>query len=51
MSKQGVVLAARILHELSELSVLVERAKQGWERAEGKNDDYYLDGVALNSFS
>jgi hypothetical protein len=48
MSKPGAVLAARIRTDLSELTLLVARAKQGWERAEKKDDDYYLDGVALN---
>jgi len=48
MSKAGATLAARILAELNELSQLAARAEQGWERAKKKNDDYYLDGVALN---
>lgn len=48
MNKGGKILAARILAELKEIVNLVERAKQGWERAKRKNDDYYLDGVALN---
>lgn len=48
MRKGGSVLAARILSEFRELSVLVERAVQGLERAKKRNDDYYMDGVALN---
>jgi len=48
MSKPGVMLAARILAELKELSVLVARIQEGWERSKLKSDDYYLDGVALN---
>ena len=48
MNKAGAILASRILVELNEISFLVERATQGWERAKNKNDDYYLDGVALN---
>lgn len=48
MSKPGAMLAARILSELKELSTLVERIQEGWERSKLKNDDYYLDGVALN---
>lgn len=48
MSKAGAMLSARILAELKELSALVERIEQGWERSKLKNDDYYLDGVALN---
>ena len=48
MNKAGTILAARILSELKELSVLVDRAVQGLERAKKRDDDYYLDGVALN---
>jgi hypothetical protein len=48
MKKGGSLLAARILSEFRELAVLVERAVQGLERAKKRNDDYYLDGVALN---
>ena len=48
MSKAGVLLAARILVEFKDLNTIVERAVQGWERVKTKNDDYYLDGVALN---
>lgn len=51
MSQAGKILAARILGELKDLSTLVERAKQGWERAKSRNDDFYLDGVALNLHS
>lgn len=48
MSKSGEVLAARIVDELKELSVLVERVERGWEKAKKQNDDYYRDSVALN---
>ena len=48
MSKAGTLLAARILAEFKDLKTIVERAVQGWERAKTKNDEYYLDGVALN---
>ena len=48
MNKMGAVLSDRILSELKELSVLVDRAIQGLERAKTSSDDYYLDGVALN---
>lgn len=48
MSKAGALLAARILAEFKDLNTIVERAVQGWERAKTKNDEYYLDGVALN---
>jgi len=48
MSKSASLLAARILAELEDIEITVERAVQGWERAKPKNDEYYLDGVALN---
>ncbi len=48
MSKSASLLAARILAELEDIEITVERAGQGWERAKTKNDEYYLDGVALN---
>jgi hypothetical protein len=48
MSKPGAVLAARILRELKELTLLSNRIEQGWEKAKSQNDDFYLDGVALN---
>jgi hypothetical protein len=41
-------LAARIRDELPELARLVERAQQGWQRAQRSGDQLYLDGVALN---
>jgi hypothetical protein len=48
MNKPGTVLAARIRNDLKELALLIERARCGWEKAKSQNDDYYLDGVALN---
>jgi len=45
---RGTVLAARMLAELGELSVLVQRAELGWKKAQASHDDYFLDGVALN---
>jgi hypothetical protein len=48
MSKSASLLAARILAELENIGITVERAVQGWEKAKTKNDEYYLDGVALN---
>jgi hypothetical protein len=41
-------LAERIRQELGEISRVVTRIGEGWERARRSNDDYYLDGVALN---
>jgi hypothetical protein len=41
-------LAERIRQELGEISRVVTRISEGWERARRSNDDYYLDSVALN---
>jgi len=41
-------LAERIRQELDELQRVLARIQEGWERARRSNDDYYLDGVALN---
>ena len=43
-----VKLAERIRQELGEISRVVTRTSEGWERARRSNDDYYLDSVALN---
>jgi hypothetical protein len=51
MNKAGALLAARIISELKELSVLAKRAEQGLKKAKEKNDDYYFDSVALNLHS
>jgi hypothetical protein len=41
-------LTARIRQEMDEIQRVLGRMKEGWERARRTNDDYYLDGVALN---
>lgn len=41
-------LAERIRQELAEISRVVTRISEGWERARRSNDDFYLDSVALN---
>jgi hypothetical protein len=48
MNKEGAVLAARILTELEEISKLVYRIEQAWKKAKKRQDDFYLDSVALN---
>lgn len=48
MKDRLLALAQRIQGELVELERLVERAQEGWRRAQQSSDDYYLDGVALN---
>jgi hypothetical protein len=41
-------LVRRIRQDLEELERVLGRNKEGWERSRRSNDDYYLDGVALN---
>jgi hypothetical protein len=41
-------LAARIRNEVSELSLVLARIVEGWQRFQTTTDDYYLDSVALN---
>lgn len=48
MSERLSRLAERIRDEMADLHRSVERAREGWRRAQQSSDDYYLDGVALN---
>ncbi len=48
MDEELAGLVRRIRQELDELQRVLDRIKQGWERARHSNDDLYLDGVALN---
>jgi hypothetical protein len=41
-------LVERIYQELEEIPRVTARMNEGWDRARRSNDDYYLDGVALN---
>jgi hypothetical protein len=41
-------LIERIQLELDEIPRVLARMNEGWERFRRSNDDYYLDGVALN---
>jgi len=41
-------LAGRIRDQLAEIEQVKQRVESGWQRAQQSNDDYYLDGVALN---
>jgi hypothetical protein len=45
---KGAVLAGRIMAELREIAMPVQRAEQGWRKARESRDDFFLDGVALN---
>jgi len=46
--EKPIELIKRIHQELEEIYRVLTRANDGWERARRSNDDYYLDGVALN---
>jgi len=48
VNPQAAILSARIDTELSELKQVVERTLQAWDKAVKKDDDFYLDSVALN---
>ena len=48
MSKRGAVLAGRIMAELNEISILVDRVEKGMQKAKAQSDDFYIDSVALN---
>ena len=48
MSEQLGRLAMRIRDEIEELERVTARVAEGWQRALGSADNYYLDGVALN---
>lgn len=48
MSDPTKMLAYRIRDEIVELEYILARISEGWQRAKRTNDDYYLDGVALN---
>ena len=48
MSERLKNLATRIRNELSEIEGALKRAEEGVKRAKQTEDDYYLDGVALN---
>lgn len=41
-------LVRRIHQELEEIQRVLGRIEEGWERSRRSNDDYYLDGIALN---
>jgi hypothetical protein len=51
MSERLLRLADRIRNECQDLDRVVQRAHEGWRRAERSTDDPYLDSVALNLHS
>ncbi len=48
MNEQLLRVAQRIRDELDEMAQVLDRAQEGWRRAQMSSDDLYLDGVALN---
>ncbi len=48
MSERLLKLVERVRDQVAELNRLIERAQEGWRRAQRSGDDFYLDGVALN---
>jgi len=48
MSQRLLYLTARIREELVELARIVDRVREGWQRAQQSEDDLYIDSVALN---
>ncbi|MDI6735936.1 MAG: hypothetical protein QME42_07065 [bacterium] len=48
MNEQFLKLSQRIREEATDLEQVLHRIQEGWQRAQIKADDYYLDGVALN---
>lgn len=48
MNDRLLALAARMRVEIDEIERVIGRVEEGWQRARRSDDDYYLDGVALN---
>ncbi|MDQ7029097.1 MAG: hypothetical protein Q9O62_04640 [Ardenticatenia bacterium] len=48
MNEQLLQVARRIRDELGDMARVLDRAQEGWRRAQMSSDDLYLDGVALN---
>lgn len=48
MNKKYLTLIGRIENELEEIEEIVAKIKNGWEKYNIKNDELYLDSVALN---
>jgi hypothetical protein len=44
-------LIRRIRQEWAEIERILARIHSGWDRAQRSNDEYYIDGVALNLHS
>lgn len=48
MNERFIELSQRIRDEMVYLEQVIQRIQNGWQKAQTTNDDYYLDGVALN---
>jgi len=48
VNKRLLQMSRRIRDEFDELARVIDRAQEGWRRAQRSSDDLYLDGVALN---
>jgi len=48
MNKKYLTLGSHIKEELSEIQIIIQRAKKAWSLALTKDDSLYLDSVALN---
>jgi hypothetical protein len=48
VKKEAAVLSARIESELKDIFTLIDRIKAAWRKARDREDDFYLDSVALN---
>jgi hypothetical protein len=48
VSERLLRVVERTRDQVADLDRSVERAREGWRRAQQSSDDYYLDGVALN---
>jgi len=48
MNKKYLTLGSHIREELSEIQIIIQRAKKAWSLALAKDDLLYLDSVALN---
>jgi len=48
MNKKYLTLGSHIREELSEIQIIIQRAKKAWSLALAKDDSLYLDSVALN---
>jgi len=51
LNKEYLTLISRVEDELSEIKNIIDRSQKAWKNAQNKNDDLYIDSVALNLHS